>query len=148
MSNPYELRAASVQVLLLWGRYRTEKLRRHWSGNMEGFCLIKECFNLKQTESHEHFLLHCPGYFDERRRLDNFIIEFSADKPVLKNLLSKYFFTDENHLKMQFILDPSVLPCFISAVQLFGNQIHQYCYKIGRLWCRTLHAARMKNLGQ
>ena len=146
MGNPYELRAASVQALLLCGRYRTEKLRRHWSENREGFCQIKECLYLKQIESQEHFLLHCGGYSDERRRLYSFITDFSADKPVLKNVLSTYLFTDDNEFRMQFLLDPSVLPDVISACQLFGDQIQQYCFKIGRTWCRTLHETRMRKL--
>ena len=44
-SNPYEVRAARIQPLLLTGRYRTEKLTRHWSGNPNGFCLQASCFN-------------------------------------------------------------------------------------------------------
>ena len=142
--NPYELRAASLQALLLCGRYRTEKLLRHWSSNKEGFCLNSECLNLKLVESREHFLLHCGSFSEERRRLYRIISDFSADKPVLKNLLNKYFYTDDDTVKMQFILDPSVLPQVISAVQVFGGIIHQYCLKVSRLWCRSLHAARMK----
>ena len=143
--NPYELRAASVQALLLCGRYRTEKLRRHWSRNREGYCINQECYNLKQVESREHFLLHCRSFSDERRRLHRIITDFSADKPVLKNLLDNYFFIDDNTVRMQFILDPSVLPNVISAAQIFGGVIHQLCFKVSRLWCRSLHAARMKN---
>ena len=41
--NPYQTKAASVQALFLSGRYRSERLRRHWSMvNRNGYCLRSE----------------------------------------------------------------------------------------------------------
>ena len=132
--NGYELRAASIQALILCGRYRTEKLKRFWSKNTFGFCLFPECFNLKQKEDIRHFLLLCAGLSDERRRLETFTEKFSLDKPVLKLLIDEYLFSTDDDLRIQFLVDPSVLPHVISAVQQFGVIIHQHCFKISRLW--------------
>ena len=144
--NAFESRAATVQALLLCGRYRTEKLRHHWSENKHGICQIQQYYDLKLVETQQHFLLCCPGLSDERRRLYEIISLYANDKPVLKSLLTEYFYIDDNDLKMQFLLDPSVMPKTISAVQQFGEVVHQECFKISRLWCRSLHVARSKKL--
>ena len=146
--NNYELRAACIQALILCGRYRTEKLRRHWSKNKFGYCLFPTCFNLKQIDDIHHFLLRCGGLFEERRRLASITRQFSVDKPVFKLLLDEYLFSDDDDLRIQFLVDPSVLPHVISAGQHFGPIIHQYCFKISRMWCRALHTARLKIVGQ
>ena len=145
--NAFEARAAVIQALLLCGRYRTEKLRRHWSAdNKLGFCRFQNCLDLKQIETQEHFILHCAGLSDERRRLCDIISRFASDKPVLQSLLVEYFYTNNDALKMQFLIDPSVLPRTISAFQQFGEEVHQHCFKVSRLWCRSLHLARLKKV--
>ena len=146
--NAYELRAASIQALILCGRYRTENLRRHWSQNKLGLCLFPECYSLKQIENIEHFLLQCNGLIEVRRRLAAFTRNYSHDKPVLKLLLDEYFFSCNDDLRLQFLIDPSVLPHVITAVQQFGAIIHQHCFKISRMWCRSLHVARVTMLDQ
>ena len=41
-SSPAKVTKATVQALLLSGRYRTEGLMKHWSSNKSGFCLLSE----------------------------------------------------------------------------------------------------------
>ena len=42
-SSPYEVEKSKVQARMLSGRYRTERLRRHWSQNRDSFCLLPTC---------------------------------------------------------------------------------------------------------
>ena len=142
--NPYESRSCHVQIMLLSGRYRTEKLRHHWSINKDGFCLLPGCKHLKLIETEEHLLLHCPALVSVRRQLFSRILEFSADKTELQTLLSNLFFQLDDAIKMQFLLDPSTLPAVISAFQTHGDEILAQCFKIGRMWCRSLHDSRLK----
>ena len=85
--NPYQTKAAHIQALLLTGRYRTERLCRFWSSNKDGLCILEKCFNLKISESIEHFLLHCDSLSDERRRLVLYSLSFAAENPILKGRL-------------------------------------------------------------
>ena len=144
--NYVDARALTIQLLLLAGRYRTEKLRRHWSGNKGGFCLYQVCYNLKHIDDEEHFLLHCPALVCERRRLFNKISIYCRDKPVLSDLVCRYLYNADDLLKMQFLLDASTLPDVVSAFQVHGNYILAECFKIGRLWCLSLHNARLREM--
>ena len=146
--NAYELRAAYLQALLLCGRFRTERIKRHWTDNKLGICLSPICNNLKLLDTQEHFLLYCHGLSDERRRLLNFTLAYSLDKPVFKLLLNECFFTTDDGLRLQFLIDPSILPMVVSTVQVFGDIILQNCFKIGRVWCRTLNDARLRKVNQ
>ena len=142
--NPYESRACYVQVLLLAGRYRTEKLRRHWSNNKNGYCILPSCKDLKLTENEEHFLLHCRALMPVRRRLLARTLEYASDKPIIQDLLSCLFTDQDDLTKLRFMLDPSTLPAVISAVQKYDDETLQYCFKIGRMWCLSLHNARVQ----
>ena len=144
--NYVDARALTIQLLLLAGRYRTEKLRRHWSGNKGGFCLYQVCYNLKHIDDEEHFLLHCPALVCERRRLFNKISIYCRDKPVLSDLVCRYLHNADDLLIMQFLLDASTLPDVVSAFQVHGNYILAECFKIGRLWCLSLHNARLREM--
>ena len=65
-NNSYEVCKAVVQAKMLSGRYKTEKLRRHFSTNIEGLCEI--CPD-KCEGSLEHILLVCSSLSETRLRL-------------------------------------------------------------------------------
>ena len=67
-SNSYEISKLNIQLKMLSGRYRTEMLRRFWSGNNSGFCILGQpCEETQDTIS--HFLGSCPVLFATRTRL-------------------------------------------------------------------------------
>ena len=146
--NPYQTKAACIQALFLSGRYRTERLCRFWSHNKAGICLLPVCKNFNISEDLEHILLHCVGLSAERRRLQDFTTKFISDKPIAKTITSAYLFFAPDNVRMQFLLDCSVLPQVITAYQSHGPIIHQQLFRISRTWCRSLHIARMKALGR
>ena len=146
--NPYQARAACIQALFLSGRYRTERMCRFWSKNKDGVCLLPSCKNIFVSETIEHVLLHCSGLNEKRRRLRSFTDMFAADKPVIQQIISTYMNTDDEYLRVQFLLDCSVLPLVISSYQTHGPIIYQQLYRISRTWCRSLHVARLKLLGR
>ena len=145
-SNPYEVRAARIQALLLTGRYRTEKLARHWSGNPNGFCIQASCINSEIIESREHFLLHCPALQEKRRRLFHLSSMLLSEMPLLTPILHEYFYIENTELQLQFLLDCSTLPLVITAHQTFGTMVHQALFKFTRTWCWSLHLARQRLL--
>ena len=59
--SPYEVGKAVVASQMLSGRYRTDRLTRHWNkSNPDGLCRLPGC--LDQEGSLEHILLHCQPY--------------------------------------------------------------------------------------
>ena len=147
--NPYQAKAAHIQAIFLSGKYRSERLCRHWSQNKFGICLLQPCNSLNMFEDIEHILLHCSGLNNERRRLESFTKNFVADKPVLQPIVFSYLLkTTDNYLRMQFLLDCSVLPLVITSFQAHGDIIHKQLFRISRTWCHSLHVGRMKSLGR
>ena len=146
--NPYQAKAARIQALLLSGRYRTERLCRFWSGNKDGFCLLSPCNSSYLFEDLEHFILRCEALTEVRRRLFRFTTDYIKEKPVLKQICEAYLQPSNPALYLQFLLDCSVLPLVISAVQLHGQDIHFHLFRISRTWCRSLHVARLRLLGR
>ena len=144
--NPYQAQAASVQALLLSGRYRTERLCRYWSANNNGYCLLGQCSDLKIIENIEHFLLKCDALNDERRRLYENSLNVRVQYPILQPVLDAYLLTNDDNLKLKFLLDCSSLPMVISASQLLGDNVYSILFKLTRTWCRSLHRARLRKL--
>ena len=146
--SPYQAKAARIQALLLSGRYRTQRLCRFWSSNKDGYCLLSPCNNSFLFEDIEHFLLRCTALTEVRRRLFRFTVDYVREKPVLKQVCDAYLQPSNTTLFMQFLLDCSVLPLVISAVQTHGQVVHFHLFRISRTWCRSLHVARQKLLGR
>ena len=146
--NPYETKAACIQALFLSGRYRSERLCRFWSQNKAGVCLLPACKNSNISEDIEHILLQCISLNAERRWLEMFTSKFAADKPPVQMIINTYLYSVHDNIRVQFLLDCSVLPLVITAHQKYGHEIHQHLFKVSRTWCRSLHLARMKALGR
>ena len=65
-SNTYEVCRAITQAKMLSGRYKTDRLLRHFSDNKEGLCQI--CTS-NSFGSIEHLLLACPSLENHRVKL-------------------------------------------------------------------------------
>jgi hypothetical protein len=62
--------------------------------------------------------------------------------------LVQKFCKTECRLFCQFLLDCSVLPEVIAAVQKQGEDILSHLFAITRIWVYTLHRDRLKILGR
>ena len=126
------------------GRYRTESLASHWSANKEGYCLSRTC--CMETESVEHILLTCPAYEDCKKKL--YSLWLSTKNKVVRQLVLQAF-SSENKFLLQFILDCSVMPEVIKAVQTTDDDdfLNELFY-LTRTWCFSVHRERMKMLGR
>ena len=146
--NPYQTKAAHIQPLILSGKYPTERFRRFWLGNDNGYCLFSPCSSLKIQESLQHMLLHCPTLSDVRRRLCLFISKLVGEYTFLGDLVRLFWNNVEDDEKVQFLTDCSVIPYIIEATQIHGDIVHRLCFRISRTWCRSIHVARLKKLGR
>ena len=146
-SSSYEVSKATVQALFLSGRYRTEKLSRHWSTNPEGYCQCPSCLGNQIVEDEEHILLHCGSLAPTRTSLAKLTLSYSKANPLLGPLLLNY--TNPEHPDFpQFLVDCSVLPEIITLTQQFGEFLLFKLFKITRTWCYSLHRDRLKILGR
>ena len=143
--SPTKIVMASVQSLLISGRYRTESLLSHWVPNSNGHCKLTDTCNT--TEDINHFLKICPALDIARHKLCNFTESYCISHPDISNIVSKYC-TPESHLFTQFLIDCSTIPEVIIAVQKSQqNVLITHIFNITRIWCYTLHRERMKILG-
>ena len=145
-SSPSKVAMATIQAQMLSGRYRSQKLCRHWSKHSSGFCLLsEECAST--LEDIHHILVGCSALQDVREKLQHFTLEYCKSIPVLKSLV--LHFCQPSHPQFcQFLLDCSVLPDVILAKQMHGMSVHQHLFHISRTWIYNLHRKRMKLLGR
>ena len=145
-SSPSKVTMATVQSLMVSGRYRTESLCSNWSKNKTGVCLLSpECSNTK--EDIPHILKSCQALAKTRGKLISFTHEYSDKLPADIKQLSLQLCNQDSPTFVQFLLDCSVLPSVITATQLHGNVVLDYLFSISRTWVYCLHRERLKILG-
>ena len=144
-NSPYEVSKAAVVAKMLSGRFRTDRLTRHWSpDNPDGLCNLPGCTG--QVGDLTHILLHCPALSASRASMIRLWSNFMVSKPTLLPIIHKYTI-EEPHLMPQLLLDPSCLPLVISSSK-HSPSILQHCLYLGRTWCFSTHLARSKLLLQ
>ena len=144
-ASPTKVVMASVQALLISGRFRTEALCSHWSTNSSGFCKLSN--SCQTVENVEHFLKDCSALDKTRKNLSEFTNSYCTSHPEIKTIVEQYS-KPECRLFCQFIIDCSILPEVIASVQSNGEHILTHLFTITRIWCYTLHRERLKILGR
>ena len=140
--SPYEVRKAVIAARMVSGRYRTDRLARHWSkSNPSGFCQLPACTG-EQDGTLEHLLLHCPALSEARSRViklwSNYMVSHQYLFPVVSCLT---LWSEQMH--MQLLLDPSCIPAVIAANKS-NSAILPGCLYLSRTWVYTIHLTRMK----
>ena len=143
-SSPTKVVMATVQAHFLSGRYRTQALCSHWSGSSGDCQMSPDC---KTREDISHILKHCMALNSTRIKLSNFTQSYCASHPVIASLAEQYCHV-KCRLFVQFLLDCSVIPDVIAAVQVHGQHILPKLFDITRMWVYTLHRDRLKLLGR
>jgi hypothetical protein len=143
--SPFEVGKAVIAARMLSGRYRTDTLSRHWTqDNPHGYCRLPGCTN--QEGNLHHILLSCPALADSRARMISLWGAFMVSRPALLPII-KHYTIDQEHLLLQFLLDPSCLPLVISSNRSHPDTL-KHCLFLSRTWCFSTHLARSKLLRQ
>ena len=134
--SPFEVSKSVVQARMLSGRYRTDRLARHWTpDNPDGYCRLPGCHN--EEGNLEHILLHCPALSPSRQNVVKLWSDFMVSRPTLLPILRKYT-CESDKLFLQFLLDPSCVPLVISTVKSQPDTV-KHCVYLSRTWCFTVH---------
>ena len=133
-TNPYEVEKAVVQARLLSGRYRCEKLRRHWSENKSGYCELEPCYSNCKVGSIEHMLLECCALSPSRVGVLDMWNRNLANNQNIARLFYHYLVIDSSKT-VQFLLDPSTLPLVIQMHQSHGSEVMKTIFYLTRTYC-------------
>ena len=139
--SPFEVSKAVISARMLSGRYRTDRLARHWSSsNPEGLCRLPGCVG--EQGSLSNILLHCPALAEARAKCISHWSAFLVPRPWLYPVVSHHTLHGD-HLHLQFLLDPSTLPLVISTARSHPDIISS-CFYLARTWNFTIHLTREK----
>ena len=140
--SPFEVRKAVVAARMLSGRYRTDLLARHWSKtNPLGVCQLPGCDGQHEGNL-EHLLLNCPALSDVRSKVIKLWCNFMVPRQYLFPIVAQHTLGNDE-LHVQFLLDPSCLPCVIAATRT-NPDVLRNCFYLSRTWVFTLHVARTR----
>ena len=142
-NDSYEVTKAIIQARFLSGRYRCEKLTRHFTPGSSPNCSICDG---ESIGSIEHILTSCDALSDIRsqhlQKLDTIKIS-NQSKTIIETYMSKI-----TNLTVQFLLDVSVLPDTITAIQDGGAEILREIFHFTRSWCYAMHRKRLQLQGR
>ena len=143
-SSPTAVRAATIQARMLSGRYRTDWLRRHWTGE-SGACRLPACTS-NQGDLPHLLTGACPALAPSLTKTlqywDRSLSPLPHLLPPVQTALQA-----SPHAFTQFLLDPSTDPKVISLVQLHGRGILDVYFRLVRSWIWTAHRKRLQLLG-
>ena len=143
-SSPTAVRAATVQARMLSGRYRTDWLRRHWTGE-SGACRLPTCTS-PQGDLPHLLSAACPALLSTLAKSLQYWVQCLSLLPDLLPPVqsplqaSPVAFTT-------FLLDPSTDPAVISLVQKYGRGILDNYFRLARSWIWAAHRRRLQLLG-
>ena len=142
---PYEVSKAVIALRMLSGRYRTDRLSRHWTtDNPQGFCRLPGCHD--EVGDLQHILLYCPALSTSRSNMIKLWSSFMVSKPTLLPIINKVTI-EEPELLLQFLLDPSCLARVISYNSIHPDTL-KHCLYLSRTWCFSTHVTRSRLMKQ
>ena len=143
--NPHEVRKATIQLRMLSGRYRTDWLRRHWSGESSGFCRVPGC-NGSSPGTLSHLATgDCPGLALATQEASTHWTNFLNDQPYLRPLILQIASGDKAAF-LGFLLDPTTHHLVISLTQSHGDLVTEHVCHLTRSWLYIHHRARFRAL--
>ena len=145
-NSPRQVSMATIQAVMLSGRYRCGSLTKHWSSG-DGICqLSSTCMEQNALEDIPHLLSQCPAFNQLRLNLLDFTHNVSGKLQAdLRDLLC--IKCNPLHPSfVQFLLDCSVDAEVILLSQKFTSDILTPFFLVTRTWVFNIHRERMRLL--
>ena len=129
----------------LSGRYPTDWLARKWSSdNPSGHCILCPGHDLPGTL--EHMLVQCGALASKSVLLAKYLDDHTKGNHNLSALVKVIFSSTTKNL-VQFLLDPSVMPAVISAVQSKSFSPSDV-FSLTRTYVYAMHRRRLQLIGK
>ena len=142
--SPFNVAKASVQAIMLSGRYRCGSLTRYWDKS-DGVCRLSPHCN--ELEDLTHILRGCFALRSMRNRLLTFTQYYSRGLPLKLKMLIEQYFNPEHPDFPSFFLDCSHYPSVISLSQELGKgDVLSHPHHLSRTWVFALHRERHRLL--
>ena len=143
--NPHEVRKATIQLRMLSGRYRTDWLRRHWSGESSGFCRVPGCSGISPGTLSHLATGDCTGLALATKDASTHWSNFLANQPYLRPLILQIASGDKDDF-LGFLLNPTTHHSVISLTQSQGDIVTEHVCHLTRTWLYLHHRARFRAL--
>ena len=143
-TTSHETRKATILSRMASGRFRSEYMARHWSGDLNGYCKSDTCVEV--VGDLEHLLLHCPALSSVRTRLWDMFFEQSVQYPALFIFLQKLEKSPPQS-KLQFILDPTAFNEIFEIGNLFGMRAINHIYYLTRTYAYNIYRKKQILIG-
>ena len=129
------------------GRYRDDRLTRHFTPNSTGVCLVCVADGVPDPSMGDlaHILLHCPSLSSRRSLLGKYWQERTTKSVVCRELVDSFESKSESY-KMQFLLDCSTIPDILQATRVHGSEVQTLLFRMTRTFCYSLHRERLRKL--
>ena len=145
-NSPSSVRAATVVVKMLSGRYACDYLARHWT-HTSGACRMPRCGVFPGSTL--HLLTACPHSLHIIVGALPHINNLLTPVPELHSIYKARFklLTSAPHQFASFLLDPSTDHDVLALVQVRGPAVINTAFKVTRSLVWSLHRHRMRTLG-
>ena len=143
-SNSFEISKAIVQAKMLSGRYRSDKLLKHFDKNISGQCSLCIC---PCEGSVEHLLISCPTLSQCRQQQFEMLNDSDKFSDTARTIITVASTNTVGNF-VQLLLDCSALPEVIIACQKESKQVAEDIFKFSRTFCFNIHMKRMKLIGR
>ena len=120
-ASSYEVEKATVQARVISGRFRSDWLRRHWSGDPTGLCQV--CLSAPGTLTHQ-LTGQCPGLSSATLHAVEQWFQLLAVNPILIPVISSLACSSPDTF-LSFLADPSSSP----AITNYSSRIIIIIYK-------------------
>ena len=130
--SPFNVAKASVQAIMLSGRYRCGSLTHYWDKS-DGVCRLSPHCN--ELEDLTHILKGCFALRSMRYRLLTFTQNYIRALSIKLKMLIEHYFNPEHSEFPSFLLDCSHYPSVISLGQELGkSDVLSHLHHLSRTW--------------
>ena len=143
-TNPYANNKSVIQLKMLSGRYRTDKLLSHFQSSNPSICQLS-CDSPDALGDLPHLLLYCSALASRRAVLFDYWDYLAEENEVYKYIIN-LMKSSPGDVFLQFILDCTNIPEIAALSDVHGEHILVFLFKITRTYCYSVHRERLKLL--
>ena len=143
-TTSYKVNKCITAMRMLSGRFRCGSLLKHFYQHVSGLCEL--CHT--EIEDLPHILIPRCHFLRERANyLTTYLSDTLSASPTASLIAHNIMNSEDDQLKVQFFLDPTVIPEIIEAAQSEPN-ILSLILSVTTTWCYSMNRERIKLRGK